>query len=124
MGNNIEALRENIKNNPAGLDKKGPGQQTPLMNAVLTGKDDAVKFLLEAGADTDIGEQDGYTPMHGASFQGRLKIAKMLIAHGLDPMDTHSDGHPAWLRACWGGEERHTELAKFYIKEYVMKGAK
>lgn len=39
----------------------GKGGQTPLMFAVLSGKDQAVKVLLEAGADTTIGEQDGYT---------------------------------------------------------------
>merc|ERR1711920_236269 len=105
------------------IDKKGPGGQSPLMNAVLTGKPSAVKVLLEKGADTTIAEQDGYTPMHGAGFQGRLEIAKLLIDHGLDPMDKHSDGHPAWLRSCWGQEDRHTELAKFYIKEYIMKGS-
>merc|ERR1711920_894193 len=103
------------------IDKKGPGGQSPLMNAVLTGKPSAVKLLLEKGADTTIAEQDGYTPMHGAGFQGRLEIAKLLIAHGLDPLNKHSDGHPAWLRSCWGTLERHTETAKFFIKEVVLE---
>ena len=40
--------------------------------------------------DTSIPEKDGYTPMHGAGFQGRAAIAKALIAHGLDPSDRHS----------------------------------
>jgi len=39
------------------------------MNAVLSGKLQAVKVLLSKGADTSIGEKDGYTPMHGAGFQ-------------------------------------------------------
>ena len=39
------------------------------MNAVLSGKLRAVKVLLSKGADTSIGEKDGYTPMHGAGFQ-------------------------------------------------------
>ena len=52
----------------------------------------AVRFLLDAGADTTIGEKDGYTPLHGAGFQGRATIARMLIDHGLDPKEKHSDG--------------------------------
>ena len=48
-----------------------------------------MKFLLEAKADTSIPEKDGYTPMHGAGFQGRAEIAKLLIAHGLNPSDRH-----------------------------------
>lgn len=45
------------------LNKKGPGGQTPLMNAVLSGKKNAVEALLLAGADVSIPEQDGYTPL-------------------------------------------------------------
>ena len=47
---------------------------------------------LKAGADTSIGEKDGYTPLHGAGFQGRAEIARLLIDHGLDPNERHSDG--------------------------------
>ena len=36
----------------------GPGGQTPLMHAVLSGKLKAVKALLKLGADTTIGEKD------------------------------------------------------------------
>jgi ankyrin repeat protein len=77
----------------ADINLVGPGGQTPLMHAVLSGKAAAVKFLLERGADVTIGEKDGYTPMHGAGFQGRAEIAKLLIEHGLDPNDRHSDGY-------------------------------
>ena len=45
------------------INKKGPGEQTPLMNAVLSGKSEVVQFLLSRNADVSIGEQDGYTPM-------------------------------------------------------------
>ncbi len=63
------------------------------MHAVLSGRTKAVEFLLKNGADTAIGEKDGYTPMHGAGFQGRADIAKLLIEHGLDPNDRHKDGY-------------------------------
>merc|ERR1711998_744156 len=70
MGANINAV------------EKGSGQ-TPLMKACLMGKVSAVKFLLKKGADTSIGEKDGYTCMHGAGFQGRADVAKVLREHGL-----------------------------------------
>ena len=35
------------------------------------------------GVDVTIGEKDGYTPMHGAGFQGRAKIGQLLISHGI-----------------------------------------
>ena len=75
----------------------------------------AVEALLAAGADATIGEGDGYTPMHGAGFQGRGEVAKLLIVHGLDPSDVHSDGYTPLHRSCWGGEQRHTDMAKVLL---------
>lgn len=44
------------------------GGQTPLMHAVLTGKENSVRKLLAENADVTIGEKDGYTPMHGGKL--------------------------------------------------------
>lgn len=49
------------------IDKIGPGGQTPLMYSTLQGRANSVKFLLNNGADTGIGEKDGYTVFHGES---------------------------------------------------------
>ena len=64
--NDGEALRsflEFFESKPDAIDLniQGKGGQTPLMFAVLRGKEQAVKVLLKAGVDTTIGEQDGYT---------------------------------------------------------------
>jgi len=99
------------------IDERGPGGQTPLMMAVLSGKDEAVRILLKRGADTTVGEQDGYTPCHGAGFQGRSEIMKLLIQHGLQcTTDTHSDGFTPLHRACWGKEARHADTVRVLLK--------
>jgi len=113
---NLKRLKKLItdenKNTP------GPGGQTPLMHAVLTGKKNVVKWLLEEkNVDTSIGEKDGYTPMHGAGFQGRAEIATMLIRAGLDPNDVHKDGFTPMHRACWGREQRHLDTVLVFINE-------
>ena len=60
----------------ADVNAIGPGGQTPLMNSVLTGCLPCVELLLgQEGVDAAIPEKDGYTPMHGAGFQGRPEIA-------------------------------------------------
>ena len=41
------------------INQKGPGGQTPLVNAILTGKPEAVKALLDLKADYTIPEKDG-----------------------------------------------------------------
>lgn len=72
----FEAVQSNDKdlvllalNNGADINTRGPGDQTPLMAAVLSGKAEVVRALLLSGADTTLPEKDGYTPMHGAGFQ-------------------------------------------------------
>ncbi|CAJ1964979.1 unnamed protein product [Cylindrotheca closterium] len=119
--NDGDALKGFIdENTPAvNINAIGKGGQTPLMFAVLSGKDNAVKVLLEAGADTTIGEQDGYTPMHGAGYQGRTAIVKLLVDHGLDPLDTHKDGFIGMHRACWGPDTRHTETVRAFLEAGV-----
>lgn len=60
---NVKKVEKELQSNPNELNKIGSGGQSPLMNAVLSGKTEVVRFLLQEGADVTIGEQDGYTPM-------------------------------------------------------------
>lgn len=71
--------------------------------------------MLDNNLDWTIGEQQGYTCMHGASFQGRAEVAKVLLAHGLDGAHRHSDGYPAFHRACWGREQKHVDTVKVFL---------
>jgi ankyrin repeat protein len=69
------------------------GGQTPLMQSVLHGRTKMVEWCLNNGADVTIPERMGYTPMHGAGFQGRANIAALLLKHGVGLRDVHEDGH-------------------------------
>ena len=78
------------------------------MTSVLSGKPALVKLLLERGADVTVPEKDGYTPAHGAGFQGRAEIMEMLHVHGIDVVnDVHSDGFTPLHRDA-GGASRAT----------------
>jgi len=95
--------------------------QTLIMNAVLHGKSiEVVSALLDNGADVTIGERQGYTPIHGAGFQGRAQLAKLLVEHPnseMNVMDIHpGDNFTPFHRACWGTEQRHSETAEMLIK--------
>ena len=90
---NIEAANAALQSG-ANINIKSPrGEQTPLMQSVLHGRTKMVAWALEHGADTTIGERDGYTPMHGAGFQGRKDIAELLLKAGVSVRDVHEDGH-------------------------------
>ena len=113
-------LEENVDSLASFINQQDPSSgQTPLMMAVLMGKEEVVRLLLkEPTVDASIPEKDGYTPFHGAGFQGRASIARMLIkdSRGLDPNDRHKDGFQPIHRACWGGEARHAETVKVSMK--------
>jgi len=96
------------------------GLQTPLMQSVLHGRAKMVEFFLENGADFNIGERDGYTPIHGAGFQGRKEIAEILLKHGVGLRDKHAkDGYEPAIRSCWGPEARHTETVAWFLDNGV-----
>ena len=62
-----------------------------------------------------IPEKDGYTPPHGAGFQGYAEVARLLHAHGVDIDEPHSDGHRPVHRACWGRAKRHAEAVEAFV---------
>lgn len=94
--------------------------QTALMRATLHGWSGIVTYLLDQGADVNIGEKDGYTPAHGAGFQGRAKIMAILRQHGVDIFSlAEKDGFAPFHRACWGREERHTETIRYMLEQGV-----
>jgi len=114
-------LEENSESLESFINQQDPASgQTPLMMAVLMGKEEVVRMLLKLPVvDASIPEKDGYTPFHGAGFQGRASIARMLIkdSRGLDPNDRHKDGFQPIHRACWGMEARHAETVKVLVEE-------
>jgi len=103
------------------INSQSPRQgQTLLMQSVLHGKEKCVEYLLKRGADVNIAEAKGYTPMHGAAFQGRANIAKMLLDHGCSLRTKHEgDGYEPAVRSCWGSNERHVETLKFFLDNGV-----
>ena len=57
---------------------------TPLLVAALRGHDDAVKVLLENGADVGLTDITNSSALHVAAGYGRLKIVRMLLEAKVD----------------------------------------
>ncbi|HWZ30000.1 MAG TPA: ankyrin repeat domain-containing protein [Bryobacteraceae bacterium] len=45
---------------------------------------DAVKFLMQLGADVNAADARGYTPLHGAAYLGNHELITYLVDHGAD----------------------------------------
>ena len=59
------------------MNCQGDGDFTPLHNAVLNEQIDAVRFLLEMGADRQIPNDDGITALELARSRGYSDIVKL-----------------------------------------------
>jgi ankyrin repeat protein len=60
--------------------------------AVASKNLDIVRALLEAGADANATQQQGFRPMHEAGASGSRELAELLMKHGADPALTNEAG--------------------------------
>ncbi len=81
---NIAAIKQHLE---AGTDvdvKEPPGGGTPLLVAATFGQVEAVKFLIEKGANVNAKSNDGATALHGAAFFCHTEIVKLLLDKGAE----------------------------------------
>lgn len=91
-----------------------------LMHCSLMGFAELADVLLKHDADLHLDLQGtGFTPIHGASFQGHPEIVKSLLAAGADANERHTDGFIAMHRACWGNTPKHTETVITFLEHGV-----
>ncbi len=88
-----------------GVAARNPMQVQALHAAVASRNADAVRLLLEAGADVNGRQQAGYTPVMGAAGAGRDDLVDLLLAHGADPSLVSEDGKTAVSMARDHGHE-------------------
>lgn len=114
----VKAMKKLLEKHDDILNMRHPETgQTVLMTSTLSGKTKSVEYLLTtAGADPSIAEKDGYTPPHGAGFQGRVDAMRILHRFGLDVMEPHDgDGFTPFHRACWGNTLGHTDTVRYLL---------
>ena len=79
---------------------------TPLIRACVKGNDDAIHVLLNAGADLNIADVDGYTCLHYAARNGCCtEVLQAIISHGGDVNATSKENVTPLFRACVKGNK-------------------
>ena len=77
---------------PNSVDRMG---RTPLLIAIFEGHEQAVRALVDGGANVNYATADGDTPLMAAAFRGNQGIVRYLLQKGADPSRVNRDGQTA-----------------------------
>ena len=88
------------------------GDHTALHLAAVGTHTDAVQVLIDAGADVNILNNDGYSLLHYACEYGALEIVKMLVRAGAGVRATDNNGCTCLITAAFFG---HTETVRYLV---------
>ena len=78
-----------------GADVNAPDESmniSPLVWSVSHGQTEATRLLIENGADVNIEDDNGSTPLHSAAVFGRAAVAKLLVENGANLQVRNDDG--------------------------------
>ena len=93
-----------------------------LLEAIKTNNNKKVKKLLKAGANPNLQDENGYTPLMLASEWARTEIVKKLLEYGADPNAQTKIGYTTLMYASmWRGR---TEIVKLLIEAGADPNAK
>jgi len=67
----------------------------PIHSAVAGRHGEIVAALVEAGADVNVSQRHGWTPLHGAAQHGDVATVDVLLDGGADPAACNDDGTTA-----------------------------
>jgi ankyrin repeat protein len=71
-----------------------------------------VRLLLEHGADINVQDEDGWTPLHWASMNGALEVVRLLLEHGSEVEAKHNGGKTTLQVAVDRGHAEVVELLR------------
>lgn len=83
-----------------------------VQTSILCESSEALRLLIAAGADPDIPDLSGCTPLVYACILGNMELTKELIDSGANPYSRDNDG---WLPLHWAAWSGHTEIADFML---------
>jgi len=115
------AIAEWLMNQGADVNARSTNamKNAPLHAAAAGRNRDAVRTLLEHGADVNAGQEGGWTALHQAAQNGDVEMARLLIAAGADVNARASNQQNALDLAMTKGGQAMVDL----LDEYVTKGS-
>lgn len=113
INGDLTQVKEILAEKPELLNQKNADELTPINLACERGQAGIVDFLLEMGADANIGDRENSQPIHLAATSGSIESLDLLFAHGVD-IDTRDDfGMTPLLFAM---SRRQAVMAEYIVK--------
>jgi len=81
--------------------------------------EDVYKLILASGANTNLPDRNGDTPLHLAASSGNAVTVRLLLEHGADPSLVNAEGKTAWQCAHDNAKGFNDSMA--LIDEYRSK---
>jgi len=116
----VEAVRKNRIDEVRTLLLKGVdvnsrdvfGDNAGLHWAASLGLAEMARLLIDNGADVNIRNEEGYTPLHWAAGEGQKELVVILIIHGAD---VNAHNKRGWTPLRWAEAQRQKEIARILM---------
>ena len=110
----------NVSKPPCAIKLQAPAARDrtlglKLFEAIKRGDASSVEQLLQRGADPNVKDQRGFTPLHMAVYSGSLEVVQLLLEHGANPDAKDVGGKTPYDLAREAGRAELAQLFELYL---------
>lgn len=111
----VDGLKDLLLKNPTIINERDDKSGWSLLfNSVISEDIDCTEYLLKAGADPNLGNIYGETPLYQAVDTGNSRIINLLLEQGADPNIQQQDGDTPLHIAAIKGDHKVVRLLLLY----------